>query len=61
IRYRPAPQQRPLHPHTLNGSALALPRVVAGLLETHQTADGSVLLPDALRPYMAGTTRLQLR
>jgi seryl-tRNA synthetase len=59
IRYRPAVQERPRHPHTLNGSALALPRVVAGLLETHQQADGSVLLPDALRPYLAGTRRLR--
>lgn len=59
IRYRPAAQQRPRHPHTLNGSALALPRVVSALLETYQEADGSVAVPEVLRPYMAGTERLQ--
>jgi seryl-tRNA synthetase len=61
IRYRPAPQQRPRYPHTLNGSALALPRVVAGLLETYQQADGTVVVPDVLRPYMAGMERLGSR
>ncbi len=58
IRYRPAAQERPRHPHTLNGSALPLPRVVATILETGQQADGSVVVPPALRPYMAGTERL---
>jgi seryl-tRNA synthetase len=38
--------------HTLNGSALALPRIVAALLENHQQADGSVRIPQALQPYM---------
>lgn len=37
--------------HTLNGSALALPRIVAGLLETHQTEDGRIRIPEALWPY----------
>ena len=58
IRYRPAPQQRPRHPHTLNGSGLALPRVVAAVLEAFQQADGSVLVPRVLWPYMAGIERL---
>jgi seryl-tRNA synthetase len=40
--------------HTLNGSGLALPRVVIGILENFQNADGSVLLPEVLRPYMSG-------
>jgi seryl-tRNA synthetase len=52
IRYRPAPGEKPRFVHTLNGSALALPRVVAALLEQHQQADGSVLVPEALRPYL---------
>lgn len=58
IRYRPAPQVRPRYPHTLNGSALALPRVIAALLETYQRADGTVTVPEVLQPYMAGTDRL---
>jgi seryl-tRNA synthetase len=38
--------------HTLNGSVLALPRIVAALLQNHQQADGSVRIPQALQPYM---------
>jgi len=52
IRYRPAPGAKPELVHTLNGSGLALARVVAALLETHQQADGSVLVPEVLRPAM---------
>jgi seryl-tRNA synthetase len=54
IRYRPAPQAKPELVHTLNGSGLALPRVLIGVLETYQQADGSVVIPDVLRPYMGG-------
>jgi seryl-tRNA synthetase len=61
IRYRPAAGERPRHVHTLNGSALALPRVVAAILETCQRADGSVDVPDVLQPFMAGTSRLTPR
>ncbi|MEJ7748210.1 MAG: serine--tRNA ligase [Candidatus Limnocylindrales bacterium] len=52
IRYRPEPGARAELVHTLNGSGLALPRVVAALLETHQRPDGSVVVPDVLRPYL---------
>ncbi len=52
IRFRPAPGEKPRFVHTLNGSGLALPRVVAALLEHHQSADGSVGVPAALRPYL---------
>jgi seryl-tRNA synthetase len=52
IRYRPEPGAKPELVHTLNGSGLALARVVAALLETYQQADGSVVVPDVLRPYM---------
>jgi len=45
-------------PHLLNASGTALPRVVAALLETHQQADGSVVIPDALRPYLGGLERI---
>ncbi len=58
IRFRAAPGEKPQHVYTLNGSALAFPRVIAALLEHYQQADGSVLLPDALRPY-AGTDVLR--
>ena len=57
IRFRPAPSEKPEYVHTLNGSALALPRVVAALLETYQREDGSVSLPEVLHPYV-GTDRL---
>ena len=52
IRYRPAAGARPEYVHTLNGSGLALPRVVVGILEHYQNADGSVAVPPALQPYM---------
>ncbi len=54
LRFRPAPGEKPDFVHTLNGSALALPRVVAALLETYQTADGEVRLPEVLDPYVGG-------
>ena len=54
IRYRPAPGEKPKFVHTLNGSGLAFPRTIACLLETHQQADGSVVIPVALRPYLGG-------
>jgi seryl-tRNA synthetase len=52
IRYRPEPGARPELVHTLNGSGLALARTVAAILETYQQPDGSLLIPEALRPYM---------
>ena len=51
IRYRAEPGARPAYPHTLNGSGLALPRVVISILENYQQADGSVVMPEVLRPY----------
>jgi len=58
IRYRPAAGEKPRYVHTLNGSVLALPRVLDAVLETYQQADGSVVVPDVLRPYMAGIERI---
>jgi seryl-tRNA synthetase len=52
IRYRPEAGAKPELVHTLNGSGLALARIVAALLETYQQADGSVVVPDVLRPYL---------
>jgi len=54
IRFRREKGARPEHPHTLNGSGLALPRTLIAVLENYQQPDGSVVIPDALRPYMGG-------
>jgi len=58
LRFRRSQSEKPEYVHTLNGSALALPRVLAALLETHQRADGSVDLPAVLDPYV-GASRLE--
>ncbi|MCL0063631.1 serine--tRNA ligase [Dehalococcoidia bacterium] len=52
IRYRPSPDAKPQFVHTLNGSGLALPRVLAAIMENYQQADGSILIPDVLQPYV---------
>jgi seryl-tRNA synthetase len=52
IRYRPEPGAKPELVHTLNGSGLALARTVAAILETYQQPDGSLVVPEALQPYM---------
>ncbi len=57
IRYRPSPGARPELVHTLNGSGLALARIVAAILEVYQEPDGSVRVPEVLRPYL-GTDRI---
>jgi seryl-tRNA synthetase len=54
IRYRPHPEAKPQFVHTLNGSGLALPRVLIALLENYQRADGSVVIPEVLRSYTRG-------
>jgi seryl-tRNA synthetase len=54
-RFRPAPGARPQFLHTLNGSGLGLPRTLIAVLENYQQADGSVVVPEALRPWMGGT------
>ena len=54
IRYRPTPKSRPEFVHTLNGSGLGMPRVLIAVLENYQQADGSVVVPEVLRPYMHG-------
>ncbi len=53
-----APQGKPEPLHTLNGSALAVGRTLVAVLENYQQADGTVTVPEALRPYLAGLTRL---
>ena len=59
IRYRPGPGERPRFVHTLNGSALGVPRTFDALLETYQRSDGSVEVPAVLRPYMAGIEQVR--
>jgi seryl-tRNA synthetase len=54
IRYRPTSGAKPEFVHTLNGSGLALPRTIIAILENYQQADGSVVVPDVLIPYMGG-------
>ncbi|HEX7222915.1 MAG TPA: serine--tRNA ligase [Candidatus Limnocylindrales bacterium] len=56
IRHRPEPGAKPELVHTLNGSGLALARTVAAILETYQQPDGSVVVPEVLRPYMGRDT-----
>jgi len=58
IRYRPAAGEKPRLVHTLNGSGVAIGRTIVALLEQGQQADGSVLIPAALRPYMGGQERM---
>jgi seryl-tRNA synthetase len=58
IRFRREKGGRPEHPHTLNGSGLALPRTLIAVLENYQQEDGSVIVPEALRPYMGGLERI---
>ncbi len=58
IRHRPEKGGKPELLHTLNGSGLALPRTVAAIIETYQRPDGSIIIPDVLRPYFAGRERI---
>jgi len=59
IRFRREKGGRPELVHTLNGTGLALPRALIALLENHQRADGSVAVPEALRPYLGGLEALR--
>jgi len=54
IRYRANPKEKPQFAHTLNGSGVAVGRTVAAILENYQNQDGSVTVPEVLRPYMGG-------
>ena len=55
IRYRPEPSAKTQFVHTLNGSGLALPRVLIAILENYQQVDGTVLVPEVLGPYLKVT------
>ena len=54
IKYRPEPHLKSEFVHTLNGSGLALPRTMVAILENYQNADGTITIPEVLRPYMGG-------
>ena len=61
IRYRPAPKEKATLVHTLNGSGLAVGRTLVAILENNQQEDGSVVIPEPLRPYMGGRDRITAR
>ena len=61
LRYRPEGGGKPRFLHTLNGSGLAVGRTLIAVLENYQQADGSVVVPEVLRPYMGGTERITKR
>jgi seryl-tRNA synthetase len=58
IRFRPGAKAKPQYCHTLNGSGVAVGRTSAAILENYQQADGSVLIPEVLIPYMGGIKRI---
>jgi seryl-tRNA synthetase len=58
IKFRESVQAKAVHAHTLNGSGLAVGRTLVALLENGQDEDGSVTLPQVLRPYMDGRDRI---
>jgi seryl-tRNA synthetase len=59
IRYRPEDGRRTRFVHTLNGSGLGLPRTLIAVLENYQQADGSVVVPPVLQPWMGGIDQIQ--
>jgi seryl-tRNA synthetase len=59
LRYRPERHESAEYLHTLNASGLALPRVMVAVLEYYQNPDGTVTVPEALRPYMGGQERIE--
>lgn len=60
LRFRPSGRGKAQYVHTLNGSGVALPRVVAAILENYQTSDGALTIPEVLRPYMDGMEKISL-
>ena len=60
-RYRPTEGKGTRYVHTLNGSGLAVGRTLVAVLENYQNADGSVTIPEVLKPYMGGMTRIEVK
>jgi seryl-tRNA synthetase len=58
IRFKREPNARVEHPHILNASGLALPRLMISVMENYQQEDGSIAIPKAVRPYMRGRERI---
>ena len=61
IRYRPERGAPPKFAHTINGSGLALPRTIDAILETYQRADGMIVVPEVLKPYLGGVELIGAR
>ena len=59
IRFRKAPKTKPEFIHTLNGSGVAIGRTVSAILENYQQGDGSIIIPEVLRPYMSGLEKIK--
>ena len=57
-RYKPTEGKGSRYVHTLNGSGLAVGRTMVAILENYQNGDGSVTIPEALRPYMGGQEKI---
>ena len=58
LRYYPSGTRKSRYVHTLNGSGLATPRVMIAIMENNQQADGSIMIPEVLRPYLGGADRI---
>ena len=58
LRYYPSGTRKTRYLHTINGSGLATPRVMIAIMENYQQADGSIVIPEALRPYLGGADRI---
>jgi seryl-tRNA synthetase len=58
-RYRPKDAKQPRFVHTLNGSGLAVGRTLIAIMENYQQPGGSIAIPDVLRPYMGGMTKIE--
>jgi len=54
VKFRPEPHMKSEFVHTLNGSGIALPRTMVAVLENYQNRDGTITIPEAIRPYMQG-------
>ena len=59
LRYYPSGTRKTRYLHTLNGSGLATPRVMIAIMENNQQADGSIMIPEALRPYLGGAKQIE--
>jgi len=58
IKYRPKDKKKPMYVHTLNGSGIAMPRTMIAIIENYQQKDGSILVPEVLKPYMNNRDRI---